>query len=660
MKLRQTTRGLLPLLLVLLPLLLATGCRRGPALAEGEIEVVEHPDLTTAERVIREQIQTAREAVDQAPDRATLAEAFGGLGELYHTYDLPTPAAACYRNAAQLDEGSFLWPYYLGVLAQEEGDLEEAEERFRQALERRPEDPATRLRLAEVLLSRGSIDEASDLFRALLDDPTYRLAAHFGLGRATEDPAEAVEHLEAVLAERPGLGAVHHALGRAYRRLGNTAEAETHLAHEGGGEPPIPDRVMDRLRGLATSSGSYLKRGSRLLVNGELEQAEVELRRATEVDEANSAAWRNLAHAQLQQGKLDDVLATLREAAEALPEDALVHLDLGNAYLASNLLEQAVESFERAIELRPDLAQAHYNLANALGGLERWQEAEPHIARVLELEPDHSRAPLLAARADAAAGRRRQAIQRLEGLLEKDPTQLPARHELARILTDGGQTPRATAVYAQALSLDLPSEDRLDVLLRLAELEWRRNQRTAALGHWREAVELAPESSRAHTALANGLQLMNRRPEARDHFARAVEINPQNATAWLSEASLWLLDSEFETAKERLEQALEVHPKNARLLDTLARLLATCNDPALRDGPRALDLARNAFALESSVDHAETVGMALAEMGKFEEAIQWQQGLAVQAAQAQDHNLARRLVQRLKLYQNRQPVRTGG
>ena len=656
----KTTRGsLLPLLLTLLVLLLA-GCTRGPGLAEGELEAVEHPDLSSAEEVVQEQIDTAREAVNKAPDRAALAEAMGGLGELYHTYDLPAPAATCYRNAAHLDPGSFLWPYYLGVLAAEEGDLAQAEERFRQALERRQEDPAAQLRLAQVLLSRGSNAEAADLFRTLLEDPNLGLAARFGLGRAVEDPAEAVEHLEAVLAEHPDVGAVHQALGRAHRSLGNTAKAETHLAHAGGGELPQPDRMMDRLYGLATSSGAYLKRGSRFLVNGELERAEAELERAVEVDDTNSAAWRNLAHAQLQQANLDAALATLQNAARALSEDALVHLDLGNIYLVRNQLQQAVESFERAVELSPDMAQAHFNLANALGAMERWQEAEPHIARTLELEPDHPRAPLLSARADAASGRGQRAIRGLRALLNNDPTLLDVRHELARLHTEAGRVPRAIAVYTEALDVELPTEDRLDILNRIGELEWKRNQRNAAIGRWREAVELAPESSTAHTALANGLQLLGRRPQAREHFALATEIDPTNATAWLSEASLWLVDSELAKAKERLEQAIELHPRNPRLLDTLARLLATANDPNLRDGTRALDLARGAFALESSVDHAETVAMAMAEMGKFEEAIQWQQRLAVQAAQAQDHALARRLVQRLQLYQKRQPVRTGG
>ena len=84
-------------------------------------------------------------------------------------------------------------------------------------------------------------------------------------------------------------------------------------------------------------------------------------------------------------------------------------------------------------------------------------------------------------------------------------------------------------------------------------------------------------------------------------------------------------------------------------------------DPdSVRDGRRALSLARKAYGLENSLDHAETIGMALAEIGQFEEAIRWQRGLVNQAAATGDRNLVRRLVTNLKLYESRRPLRVVG
>lgn len=212
-------------------------------------------------------------------------------------------------------------------------------------------------------------------------------------------------------------------------------------------------------------------------------------------------------------------------------------------------------------------------------------------------------------------------------------------------------------VYREGLELDIPAEEKVALLGPLAKLTWRLGQPEPAILYYRQAVELAPESSQVHTDLANALQLADRRQEARELFARAVALDPENATAALSEASLWILDREFVTARQRLESALARSPEHPGLTHTLARLLATSPSAQARDGRRALALSRTAYGLENSIEHAETVAMALAELGQFEEAIRWQRSLLQRAALTGDRNVIRRLATNLKLYENRRRVR---
>lgn len=276
---------------------------------------------------------------------------------------------------------------------------------------------------------------------------------------------------------------------------------------------------------------------------------------------------------------------------------------------------------------------------------------------MLEREPGDSRARYLQAMVRHREGDTAAALADLEALVAEEPSNLVARKGLAAIFAETWKPEQATAVYERGLELDLPVADKRQFHFQLAELHWRSGKRQLAIRQWRRAVDLDPASSAAHTVLANGLQLFGERGEAREHFARAVELDPKNATAWLSETSLWILDSEFRPARQRLEAALRHYPDHAGLTHTLARLLATCSDSAVRDGRRALDLARTAFSLEGSLDHAETVAMALAELGHFEEAIKWQQGLMQRATVSGDQALLRRLATRLRLYENRRPVR---
>lgn len=643
--------------------LVLIGCGQ-PIAPELGLEPIEHPDLSTIEEAARRQIDGQRSRLDDllatSEDRLELAGALGGLGEVYHAYDLLAPAAACYRNAALADGDSFLWPYYLGVLLAAEGDNAGARRELERALELRADDPAASIHLADTLLALGESEAAHALYLPLIEEPGFTAAAHYGLGRLALEGnhgAEGRDHFEAALAAQGDAGVIRHALGLAHRQLGELERAQELLSQENSGEVSFPDRPMERVAELAISSGALLKRGNQALVAGDLGRAADAFRDAIEANPESSEAYRNLALTLARQNDLDGGLEVLREAAERFPDNVWIHFDLGTTYMGKGLAEQGVEAFRQAIELSPDLAKARFNLANALIGLDRWDEATPHLEKVLALEPDNERAAYLAAMSLHRQGSSPQAIRRLERLLARDPDSLVVRRGLADILAERGRIPRALEIYREGLRQTLADNEKAQLLNQIAELAWRARRRDEAITAWRQAVEEVPDSSAAHTALGNGLQLIGRRAEAREHFAHAVELDPTNATAWLSEASLWILDKEVKTARDRLNEALEHVPDHAGLVHTLARLLATSADIGVRDGARALELARRAYNIERNLDHAETLAMALAENEQFEEAIQWQRRLINQMGPASGRAALQRLVANLQRYENRQPVR---
>ena len=648
----------------LFAVLYLAACAGEPAPLPSNLEEVVHPDLASVEETARRQLDDQRSILEtrlrKGAGRRDLADAFGGLGELYHAYELLPTAAACYRNAERLDSESFLWPYYLGVLHQEAGDLPASVASLQRALQIRSEDLPARRRLGEVRLALGEPGPAREHFDALIDDAAFAAAAHFGLGRAAAAKGEnelAVEHFEKTLELQPEAAIVRHSLGLAWRQLGHRDQALELLTKKGSGEVLAPDRLTDRLEALAISSGAYLRRGNQALVNGNLEKAAEEFRRAVKADPRSGTARRNLALVLARQGNFDAAIDALEPAVATDPENVWIHFDLGNLYRTKGKNEKAARSFQRAIELDPTLVSAHFNLANTLIDLDRWAEAGDHLAQVLRLEPEDRRARYLSAMARHKGGESATAIGELRELLRADPTDTVVRQGLATVLVAKGRESAALAVYREGLELELATAEKAELLEPLARLAWKRGERQPALAYWRRITELQPESSQSFTNLANALQLSGQREEARGLFARATELDPSNATAWLSEASLWILGGEFATARERLEAALHEAPNHPGLNHTLARLLATCPIGAIRDGRRSLALARKAYGFERSLDHAETIGMALAEIGEFEEAIRFQRGLLNQAALRGDRAVIQRLATSLKLYERRQPVR---
>jgi tetratricopeptide (TPR) repeat protein len=322
---------------------------------------------------------------------------------------------------------------------------------------------------------------------------------------------------------------------------------------------------------------------------------------------------------------LRERIAGLVRSARAVAErDGEAQRQQGAAFLARNQYPEAASAFRRAIELHPGDAEAQLGLATSLVALQRWDEAGPAVEKAAALAPADPRVSSLRAAVLGAAGKTTEAIELYRGAAKAVPT---------------------------------AKEDAVRMLDEAAKLAWRKNQRDQAILLWRQAVEKDPLSSAAHLNLGNGLQLSNRREEAKTELAKAVELDPADANARLSLDALRILMGDFAAARQSLEEGLALKPDQPALMNNLARLLATCPEASVRDGKKAFALAQKAFALEARLEHAETVGMALAEMGQFEQAIRWQRDLAQQAQQRNDRAALTRLVATLQTYQKRLPIR---
>ncbi|MCG8460889.1 MAG: tetratricopeptide repeat protein [Holophagales bacterium] len=631
-----------------------------------ELEPVPVPELEAVEEGARRQIEEARATVAVAERRGEvirLASAYGSLGEVHHAYGLHTSAGAAYRNAAVLDPNGFAWPYYLGLLAQESGDLEAARGHYERALGLSPRSAATRARLAITLLDLGRAEAAREPLEALAEERGYAALAAYGLGRAAAsvgDPVAAEGHFRRALELQPAAGTVHHELAQALRAQGRLAEAEAELRHEGQGAITFADPLSERIETLATSASSFLRRGNRELVAENLDAAEKLFRRGLTADAEHVELRLNLGLLLVRQGRLDEALAEFEAAAEIDPENAQARHDIGTTQLALGNPEEAISAFRAALGIEADYTGARFNLANVLAGSKRWSEAEAELDRVLEADPGHERALYLRAMARHHQGESPGAEGELRALLEADPENRIFREGLAVLLSETRRRQEAAEEIRVGLELDVPVEEKVALARAGGQLLWKANRRNEAIEMWRRVTELEPESSQAFTDLANALQLVGRREEALTLFARAVELDPENATAWLSETSLWLVAGDYGTAHARLSEAVELHPGHAGLANAFARLLATAPDARLRDGERAIQMARLAYGVEPTLEHAETLPMALAEAGRFEQAIQFQRGLAQKAQMSGDRASLSRLVRNLRLYESRQPVRAAG
>jgi len=90
----------------------------------------------------------------------------------------------------------------------------------------------------------------------------------------------------------------------------------------------------------------------------------------------------------------------------------------------------------------------------------------------------------------------------------------------------------------------------------------------------------------------------------------------------------------------------------------LARLLAAAPDARVRDGRRALQLLDQLIKGQQTIELAETTAMALAEVGRYREAVEVQREALTAATGSSLSLVERHIRENLRLYESGKPCRT--
>src|SRR5262249_39735580 len=143
-----------------------------------------------------------------------------------------------------------------------------------------------------------------------------------------------------------------------------------------------------------------------------------------------------------------------------------------------------------------------------------------------------------------------------------------------------------------------------------------------------------------------------------EQYARVATGDPRLAESALGYTmALASLQRDAE-ARNRLVRDITVYSDRPAFAHGLVRLEAAAFDAHVRDGPRAVALAETLIAKEQpNADLAEAQAMALAEVGRFDEAVTWQRDAIVTAERTGQMDLARHMADNLRLFQSRRPSR---
>lgn len=333
---------------------------------------------------------------------------------------------------------------------------------------------------------------------------------------------------------------------------------------------------------------------------GRVEEALADCSMALHLNPEHAGAYnsRGLIHG--RRGRLDEALGDFSEAIRLAPEWFLPYLHRAQLAHGRGQLDPALADYDRAIELveeapperpatdgDPMAALVYCRRGDARYDLFREEEAEADFAEAGRHHPA------------AAAG------------------------YLGDMWLRRGNVGRALESFDRLVQLR--PEDAQGYLGRGLAQEARGELEQAA-ADYSTAIRLQPEGGASYVLRARVRHQQGRADDALADLSEHLRLNPDDAPAYLFRSGLHKERKAFAEALEDLNAAHRVAPDDPQVCNNLAWLLATCADAQLRDGTRAVALARQACQA-TEWQHPfclGTLGAALAETGAFDEAIRWQ------------------------------------
>ena len=459
---------------------------------------------------------------------------------------------------------------------------------------------------------------------------------------------------------------------------------------------------LDQIRELAPADFQFAYFQLLLdIATGDLEGALSSAEQALAIRPDDPPTLIRLAELHVAAGDVDAAEAAYEGALAAYPESATARVGLGYIALERDDPARALEFFQEVAASQPEGSEAHHHVGlayRALGDADRAAEAwrlnqdiqipmyDPLIDRLRPLEEDLT-LPLDRAVAAAAEGDHERAIALYEEVLEANEADAEAHFRLAGSLLVLGDSARgerhlrrATELNADhpgahfALAMFLAREGRRTEGARHLEraadlvpenLSWRlqRAQMRAASGNTAGAIEeleqvvaLGPGMIEARRMFSAVLVGAGRADEAAAQLQALVALTPGDLQARFNLGLMLFQTARYAEARRALDETLHRFPADIATRHLLARLLATSPDGTTRDGARAVELAQSVASEQPLVDHLETLAMALAEAGRFDDAVATQQR-ALERERAEAGGNSSQRLDRLALYQARQPLR---
>lgn len=256
------------------------------------------------------------------------------------------------------------------------GQLQEAEECYRQALEIDPGHPGALYLLANIAYDDGRLSYAKTLIHELLRDESNDAEAWHLLGMIAlreGDFTRATEYFGNAVAIQPIFTLAYYGLGEALQRAGNIDGAIASFQRAVALNPTF----IDAHRAL----------GNLFQVQKKYAEAVKSYQQAISIDPAFKVGYEGIGAILLSQEKWTEAKEVYKKAIAENVSTALIHVGLGLACSRLGDENAAIESFEKAVAVDPLCFLAYFHLGNAFYRKKLYSKAINSYERATTLNP---------------------------------------------------------------------------------------------------------------------------------------------------------------------------------------------------------------------------------------------------------------------------------
>lgn len=404
---------------------------------------------------------------------------------------------------------------------------------------------------------------------------------------------------------------------------------------------------------------------------GNLEEMASHYRIALSLQPNDLPSLLGLARSQLTQDRIEEAQKLFQQALQIETGTAPALVGMAEIAAFRRQFEKAVENYKKALELQPKASSLQYPLAMSYRQLGKVEKARFHLNEKGDgpvTYPDPLLEELQKARTGHwqkrqigtsffDAGNYNQASLIFRQMVSENPKDPVALVDLGTSLTQLGQIEEALEQFSLAL---LYSDSKSRIHFQMAVTCTLQGWQEKAIKHYRSAVEEDSTYQEAHFQLANVLMQQQLFDEAFIHYRRVIELDPSNEFAHFMGSMSLVRIRKWKEARMRLEEGLAALPDDTDLGHALARLLAACPDPSVRDGQRSIRILQQVLKESKSAEfeHVETLAMVYAELGQFSRAIQIQKMMITEVTRGNRLELAEFLRENLSHYERQEACRT--